>query len=133
MLIKKIEFPILGDERGSLIALENSKNIPFDVKRVYYIFGSKKDIRRGFHAHHKTNQLAICVSGSCSFLMDDGKQVENLTMNSKNIGLLIPPMVWHEMFDFSEDCILLVLADSLYDEADYIRSYQEFTKLTQKL
>ena len=133
MLIKKIEFPILGDERGSLIALENSKNIPFDVKRVYYIFGSKKDIRRGFHAHHKTNQLAICVSGSCSFLMDDGKQVENLTMNSKNIGLLIPSMVWHEMFDFSEDCILLVLADSLYDEADYIRSYQEFTKLTQKL
>jgi dTDP-4-dehydrorhamnose 3,5-epimerase-like enzyme len=131
MLIKKIDFPILGDERGSLIALENSKNIPFDVKRVYYIFGTKKDIRRGFHAHHKTNQLAICVSGSCSFLMDDGKQVENLTMNSKNIGLLIPPMVWHEMFDFSEDCILLVLADSLYDEADYIRSYQEFTKFAQ--
>jgi dTDP-4-dehydrorhamnose 3,5-epimerase-like enzyme len=131
MLIKKIDFPILGDERGSLIALENSQNIPFDVKRVYYIFGSKKDIRRGFHAHHKTNQLAICINGSCKFLMDDGKQVENLTMNSKNIGLLIPPMVWHEMFDFSEDCILLVLADSLYDEADYIRSYQEFTKFAQ--
>ena len=131
MLIKKIDFPILGDERGSLIALENSQNIPFDVKWVYYIFGSKKDIRRGFHAHHKTNQLAICINGSCKFLMDDGKQVENLTMNSKNIGLLIPPMVWHEMFDFSEDCILLVLADSLYDEADYIRSYQEFTKFAQ--
>jgi dTDP-4-dehydrorhamnose 3,5-epimerase-like enzyme len=131
MLIKKIDFPILGDERGSLIALENSQNIPFDVKRVYYIFGSKKDIRRGFHAHHKTNQLAICINGSCTFLMDDGKHVEHLTMDSKNIGLLIPPMVWHEMFDFSEDCILLVLADSLYDEADYIRNYQEFTKFAQ--
>lgn len=125
-LINLIEFKTLGDERGNLISLEQNQNIPFEIKRVYYLFGTKPDVARGFHAHKALRQLAICIQGNCRILMDNGKQKENVILNKPNIGLLIEPMMWHEMYDFSDDCVLMVLADEHYDEDDYIRDYTQF-------
>ncbi|UFK94528.1 sugar 3,4-ketoisomerase [Providencia rettgeri] len=125
-LINTIEFKKLGDERGSLVSLEQNKNIPFDVKRVYYIFGTKEGVSRGFHAHKELRQLAVCVRGSCRFIMDDGRNKEELILDTPHKGLLIEPMQWHEMHDFSEDCIIIVLASDYYAENDYIRDYKTF-------
>ncbi|MGN7510696.1 sugar 3,4-ketoisomerase [Aeromonas salmonicida] len=127
-LITLIDLPVLGDERGSLVALQGNRNIPFEIKRVYYIYGTQKGVARGFHAHKELKQVAICLSGSCRFVMDDGVQKNEVILNSPSQGLLIDVMQWHEMYDFSEDCILLVLASDIYDEADYIRNYNEYIK-----
>lgn len=127
-LINTIEFLELGDERGSLVSLEENKNIPFDIKRVYYIFGTKVNVSRGFHAHKKLRQLAVCVKGACTIKMDDGYNIESITLDSPTQGLLIEAMQWHEMSDFSEDCVLIVLANDCYEESDYIRDYKQFLK-----
>lgn len=128
---KIINFKTNGDDRGSLIAIENNHNIPFDIKRVYYIFGTKEGVRRGFHAHKNLKQLAICVSGSCKFLLDDGQTKEDIELNNPNEGLLIQGLIWREMYDFSPECVLLVLADEYYDENDYIRNYDDFLKVVK--
>ena len=127
-LIKTINFKPLGDERGSLVALEGSKVVPFDIKRVYYIFDTKQGVSRGFHAHRNLKQVAVCVTGSCRFILDNGKQREEFVLDKSTIGLLIDDLIWREMYDFSPDCVLLVLASEYYDEADYIRDYQAFLK-----
>ena len=126
MKIEIINFEIKGDERGSLISLEENKNIPFDIKRVYYIFNTVEGIRRGFHAHKKLKQLLVCVSGSCKVLLDDGKSKEEISLDNPSKSLLIESMIWREMFDFSPDCVLMVLANEVYDENDYLRDYQQF-------
>ncbi|MCP1601242.1 dTDP-4-dehydrorhamnose 3,5-epimerase-like enzyme [Aeromonas caviae] len=131
-LIKLIDFPVLGDERGSLLALEGNKNIPFDIKRVYYIYGTQNGVARGFHAHKELKQVAICLNGSCRFVMDNGIEKSDVVLNSPSQGLLIDTMQWHEMYDFSSDCILLVLASNVYDEADYIRNYDDFLQLAKR-
>jgi dTDP-4-dehydrorhamnose 3,5-epimerase-like enzyme len=125
-MINLINFNIIGDERGSLIALEENHNVPFDVKRVYYIFGTEQGVRRGYHAHKNLKQLAICISGSCTFLLDNGKQKKPIELTSPTQGLLIEGLIWREMYDFSPDCVLMVLADNYYDESDYIRDYNIF-------
>ncbi|RTL12773.1 MAG: WxcM-like domain-containing protein [Neisseriaceae bacterium] len=132
MCAQLINFEIKGDDRGSLIALEKKHNIPFEIKRVYYLFDTKTGIRRGFHAHHALQQIAICVHGSCEFLMDDGYEVEIIKLDNNHTGLMLPPYVWHEMFNFSPDCVLMVLANDFYDESDYIRSYQDFISMVNK-
>jgi len=129
MITKIIDFKLLGDARGSLIALEEHHNVPFDVKRVYYIFGTGEGVRRGFHAHKNLKQLAICTSGSCQFLLDDGKIQNHVQLNSPTQGLLIEGLIWREMYDFSADCVLMVLADNYYDESDYIRDYTTFLEV----
>jgi len=123
---KLINFKTLGDERGSLIAIEEGYNAPFDIKRVYYIFDTKKDVIRGYHAHVNLKQIAIAVKGNCTFIIDDGKKRENILLNNPNQGLLIEGLIWREMKDFSDDCVLVVLASEHYDESDYIRDYQKF-------
>jgi len=123
---KIVDFKTLGDERGSLIALEENYNTPFAIKRVYYIFDTKDGVRRGYHAHLDLKQMAICVKGSCKFLLDNGSTKEHIELNSPNKGLLIEGLIWREMYDFSEDCVLMVLADEHYDENDYIRDYDDF-------
>jgi dTDP-4-dehydrorhamnose 3,5-epimerase-like enzyme len=125
---KIVDFKTLGDERGSLIALEENYNTPFAIKRVYYIFDTKKDVRRGYHAHLALKQMAICVKGSCKFLLDDGIKQEQIKLSRPDQGLLIEGLIWREMYDFSEDCVLMVLADEHYDENDYIRDYDDFLK-----
>lgn len=131
-LIKLIDFPVLGDERGSLLVLEGNKHVPFDIKRVYYIYGTQEGVARGFHAHKKLQQVAICLKGSCRFVMDNGAEKSDVVLNSPSQGLLIDTMQWHEMYDFSCDCILLVLASDVYDEADYIRNYDDFLQLAKR-
>ena len=131
-LIKTVSFKPLGDERGSLVALEGNKNVPFDIKRVYYLFATKEGVVRGFHAHKNLKQVAVCVTGSCRFVLDDGSRKEDIILDSPTVGLIIEEMVWREMHDFSDDCVLLVLASESYDEDDYIRCYQEFIKVSGK-
>ena len=128
-LINTICFKSLGDERGSLVALEGNKSVPFDIKRVYYIFGTKEGVSRGFHAHRNLKQVAVCVTGSCRFVLDNGKQREEVVLDKSTIGLVIDDLTWREMYDFSSDCVLMVLANEHYDESDYIRDYQDFIKV----
>ncbi|WP_113627379.1 sugar 3,4-ketoisomerase [Pectobacterium peruviense] len=129
MQIKIIQLQTHGDDRGSLIALEQDQNIPFEIKRVYYLFSTKKNVRRGFHAHKELKQAVVAVRGSCRFLLDDGSEKIELLLDNPAQGLLIESFVWREMYDFSEDCVLMVLADRFYDESDYIRNYDEFIGL----
>ena len=126
MLARYVDFSVMGDDDGWLVALEAQKNIPFPIKRVYYIFGTGAGVRRGKHAHHALQQLMVCLAGSCKVLLDDGRQREEVQLASNRQGLFIDPLVWHEMFAFSSDCVLLVLADGWYDIADYIRDYDAF-------
>lgn len=121
-----IKFKTLGDDRGSLIALEENYNTAFAIKRVYYIFDTKEGVRRGYHAHIDLKQMAICVKGSCKFVVDDGQTRKEVLLNTPNQGLLIEGLIWREMYDFSQDCVLVVLASEHYDENDYIRDYQQF-------
>jgi dTDP-4-dehydrorhamnose 3,5-epimerase len=120
---------VKGDERGSLIALEGGLSLPFEVARVYYIYGTLEGVARGFHAHRDLHQLAICVSGSCTMIIDDGRERRAIKLDRPDHGLSIGPMLWREMHDFSRDCVLLVLASRPYDEADYIRDYDDFVAL----
>lgn len=123
-----IPLQIHGDDRGSLIALENGHNLPFDVKRVYYIYGTKEGVSRGFHAHKKLKQLLIAVSGNVTIKCEYNEQKKEYKLSRPDEGLLIEGLVWREMHDFSPDCVLLVLADDYYSEVDYIRDYQVFLK-----
>ncbi len=123
-----LEFKSNGDDRGSLVALESDKNIPFEIKRVYYIFDTKSGVVRGLHAHKDLSQVMVCLKGSCRVMLDNGLLKEQVVLDSPNKGLLIDSMMWREMHGFSEDCVLLVLANEHYDESDYIRDYDEFVK-----
>ena len=125
-LIELIEFKALGDERGCLISLEQKYNIPFELRRVYYLYGTEEGASRGFHAHKALEQVAICVAGRCRFVLDDGRNREEIVLDSPEKGLYIGNNIWREMYDFSTDCVLLVLASELYDESDYIRDYAEY-------
>ena len=115
-----------GDNRGTLIALEQMANIPFEIKRVYYMFDTVSGVRRGFHAHKCLKQMLICVHGSCKILLDDGSEKQEVLLDKPNKGLIIESNIWREMFDFSEDAVLMVVASELYDESDYIRNYDDF-------
>lgn len=127
-LVKWVELQILGDQRGSLVALEQGMAAPFEIKRVYFIYDTASGISRGFHAHRNLKQLAICVSGKCRMVLDDGSTRAEAWLDNPAKGLLIESMVWREMHDFSPDCVLLVLASEHYDESDYIRNYDDFTE-----
>ena len=127
-----IDFKTLGDDRGSLIAIEEGYNVPFPIKRVYYIFDTKKGVERGFHAHINLKQVAVVVKGSCVFVLDDGYNKKEINLDNPNQGLLIEGLIWREIKSFSNDCVLVVLASEHYNEEDYIRNYDEFTKMVNK-
>lgn len=131
--VKLIEFSSNGDHRGQLVSLEQDRNIPFDIQRVYYIFSTKEGVGRGFHAHIDLKQVAICVKGSCRFVLDNGEEKQEIVLDSPTTGIFIDSLVWREMHDFSHDCVLMVIASELYDESDYIRDYDDFLKLAQRL
>jgi len=126
MNIQFLQLQTHGDDRGSLIALEEGKNIPFSVKRVYYMFDTREGVRRGFHAHRTLKQVAVAVRGSCRFMLDDGREKIDIRLDHPHQGLLIESFIWREIYDFSEDCVLMVLADQLYTESDYVRDYASF-------
>ena len=117
-----------GDIRGGLVSIEIGKNktIPFDIKRIYYIFNTRDNVVRGKHAHKNLKQVVFAINGSCKMLLDSGTKKNIVDLNNPTKGLLIKNNIWREIYDFSEDCILLVLASEHFDESDYIRDYNEF-------
>jgi len=133
MKIELIPLQIHGDERGSLVSLETKNNIPFEIKRVYYLFDTLKGVTRGFHAHKALKQLAIVLRGSCRFILDDGSERISVLLDNPTQGLLIESFMWREMECFSPDCLLLVLADQEYDESDYVRDYDQFKKMVKNV
>ena len=128
MEIKMYSFQQHGDDRGQLVALEEFKDIPFSIKRVYYIYDTAAGVTRGFHAHRSLEQILICIHGSCKIRLDDSREQAIVPLDKPYEGLYIGHDMWREMFDFSPDAVLLVLASELYNEADYIRNYDEFLK-----
>ena len=131
-IAKLYDFPLLGDARGSLVVMDKNSGVPFIVKRGYYLFGTAQGQSRGFHAHKNLHQIAICVSGRCRMVLDNGIVRQDVWLNSATLGIDLPPMLWHEMYDFSSDCVLLVLASDYYDESDYVRDYKEFIDYSSK-
>ncbi|HCJ08034.1 MAG TPA: WxcM-like domain-containing protein [Lachnospiraceae bacterium] len=130
--VKMLEFPQHGDERGHLVVAEGEKDIPFDIKRVFYIFGSDHDVVRGQHANSKTQFVLINVAGTSKVKVKDGEGNEAIyCLNRPHTGIYLPTMVWKEMYDFSGDSVLLVLASEHYDPEEYIRDYDTFVKMIQ--
>jgi dTDP-4-dehydrorhamnose 3,5-epimerase-like enzyme len=127
-----IDFDRHGDERGMLVALEEGRKIPFTIRRVYYLFDTKPLVRRGYHAHRSLKQVMVAVSGRVKIHLDDGFESTEVTLDSPYQGLVLESMLWREMSEFSRDCVLMVLADQLYDPGDYIRDYQEFCTLAKQ-
>jgi dTDP-4-dehydrorhamnose 3,5-epimerase-like enzyme len=120
-----------GDARGQLLIAEVGQHLPFSAQRVYFMRGMPAGSARGHHAHRALQQFALAISGAVTLHMDDGRERWQVRLDSGATGLCIPPMVWHEMHDFSGDCVLLVLASEPYKEADYIRERREFEELTR--
>ena len=128
MQIVKYVFQQHGDERGQLVALEEHKDIPFEIKRVYYMYDTGKGVTRGQHAHKSLEQILICIHGSCKLMLDNGKEKKIVSLETPYEGLYISNNIWREMYDFSSDAVLMVLASDVYKEEDYIRNYDEFLK-----
>ncbi len=126
MQVVKYVFQPHGDDRGQLVALEEMKDIPLRIKRVNYMSDTGAGVTRGYHAHKSLEQILICIHGSCKIRLDNGKEKKVIPLEKPYEGLYVSNAMWREMFDFSPDAVLMVLASELYDEADYIRNYDEF-------
>lgn len=126
MNIEKIKLPDFSDKRGNLIAIEGNSNIPFAIKRIYYMFGSDQNVTRGLHAHYNLRQVFIPMHGSCEIKLCDGKETKIILLDTPKEGLLLNTMIWREVTNFSHDCVLMVIASEHYDEEDYIRNFDEF-------
>lgn len=128
-----LNFKIHGDHAGSMVVLQPGQQCPFDVKRVYYIWGTDCDTVRGRHAHYKLEQLIVCMAGSCDFILDNGCERAKVHLDNPSKGLYIKHNIWREFTNFSKDCVIMVLASEKYDEADYIRNYQAFLQHVNKI
>jgi dTDP-4-dehydrorhamnose 3,5-epimerase-like enzyme len=117
---------VAGDQRGSLVALQETHEIPFEIKRVYLVYDTQPGVERGHHAHKSLEQWAVCVSGSCLFTVDDGHERRDVVLDSPEKGLHIGSGIWREMRDFTPGAVLMVIASTQYDLDDYIRSYDDF-------
>lgn len=123
-----LDLKVHGDERGKLVALESLGNVPFEIKRVYYIFDTSPEFVRGKHAHKNLEQIVIAIDGACQFYLDDGEQTAEIWLNRPDKGLYLGKNLWREMRHFSYGCKLMVLANSYYNEKEYIRDYQAFLR-----
>ncbi len=132
MQIVKYAFQQHGDSRGMLVALEEFKDIPFEIKRVYFMYNTGSNVHRGFHAHRNLEQILICIHGSCKILLDNGEEKKIVSLEKPYEGLYVSNNMWHEMYDFSEGAVLLVLASDYYNEEDYIRDYEKFKEMNTK-
>lgn len=127
--VKMLEFPQKGDDRGQLVIAEGGTGIPFEIKRVFYIYGTQKDVVRGQHANRKTEFVLVNVAGTSKVRIQDGEGNEILfCLNRPHTGIYLPTMVWKDMYDFSADSVLLVLASEHYDPEEYIRNYESFVE-----
>lgn len=127
--VQMLEFPQHGDERGHLVVVEGMKDIPFDIKRMFYIYGSDTNVVRGRHANRKSEFVMINVAGQSKVRVDDGRGNEAVfSINRPHTGLYLPKMIWKDMYDFSPDSVLLVLSNEAYDPTEYIRDYDAFVQ-----
>ena len=127
-----IDLKVMGDSRGKLVALEGMRNVPFEIKRVYWIYDTLPEQERGFHSHKNIEQIAVAMDGACEFVFDDGKTQETVLLNSPDKGLYIGTNLWHWMKNFSYGCKLMILASDYYDEKEYTRNYDDFLKEVNK-
>jgi len=123
-----IELPIVHDRRGNLTFIEGGRHVPFDIKRVYYLYDVPGGAERGGHAHKDLHQLIIAMSGSFDVILDDGREKKRFHLNRSYFGMYVCPMMWRELDNFSSGSVCMVLASNLYNEADYYRDYEEFRK-----
>ncbi len=128
-----INLPRITDPRGNLSFIEGGKHIPFDIKRVYYLYDVPGGSDRGSHAHKNLHQFIVAMSGSFDVTLDDGKIKKLFQLNRSYNGLYVCPMMWRDLDNFSSGAVCMVLASAHYDENDYIRDYSQFTSLTSKL
>lgn len=126
MQIVKYQFQQHGDERGQLVSLEEVVDIPFQIKRVYYMYDTGEGVVRGKHAHKTLQQILICIHGSCKISLDNGREKKQVYLEKPYEGLYVPNNMWREMYDFSKDAVLMCLASEVYNEDDYIRNYEDF-------
>ena len=126
---RKVEFIQRGDDRGHLVIIEGMKEIPFDIKRVFYIYGSQKDVVRGKHANMRSEFVLINVQGTSKIKVTDGRNEEIYDLNEPHSGVYVPRMLWKEMYDFSEDSILLVLSNEHYDKSEYINDFETYKEI----
>lgn len=132
-VVRMLEFSQKGDERGHLVIVEGMKDIPFEIKRIFYIYGSDQEVVRGQHANKESKFVLINVSGQSKVKVKDGKGNEAIfSLNRPHTGIYLPQMVWKDMYDFSEDSVLLCLASEHYNAAEYIRDYNEFVKIVNQ-
>lgn len=131
--VKFLEFLPFGDSRGHLVVIEGNKNIPFEIKRIFYIYGSDKNVVRGQHANKESSFILINVSGSSKVRVTDGKEEKIFVLDKQNVGMYIPKMIWKDMYDFSPDSVLLVLSDQYYDNKEYIRDFEEYKEFINKI
>lgn len=127
-----INFTDLGDERGKLVVIEGGLAIPFDIQRVFYIYGSDSTVVRGKHANRESEFVLINVAGTSKVRITDGSEELIIELNKPMMGVYIPKMIWKDMYDFSEDSVLLVLASTHYNGKEYIRDYEEYIKIMEK-
>lgn len=125
---KTIFFNEMGDERGNLVVIEGEQDIPFSIKRIFYMYGSDPDIIRGQHANRISSFVLVNVSGTSKVRITDGEEEIIVILDKPRMGIYIPPMYWKDMYDFSSDSVLLVLSDEHYDSNEYIRDYSEYLK-----
>ena len=130
---RMLTFNELGDERGNLVAIEGNEDIPFDIKRVFYMYGTDNTMVRGQHANKESEFVLINVSGSSKIKVDDGKGHEEIIcLDKPKMGVYIPRMIWKEMYHFSSDSVILCLASTHYNGSEYIRDYEEYKKLVNE-
>lgn len=127
---RKLNLQQHGDNRGTLVAIESLREIPFQVNRVYYLFNTVSNESRGFHAHKNLEQLLVCLSGSCDLKVENHDGETLYKLDSPTEAIYLKNLVWREMHNFSKDCVLLVLASDVYSDKDYIRDYNEFKRLS---
>ena len=125
-LCKTVNLPKISDPRGNLTFIEGGSHIPFDIKRVYYLYDVPGGAERGGHAHKELHQLIIAMSGSFDVVLDDGNQKKRFHLNRSYSGLYVCPMIWRELDNFSSGSVCMVLASNYYDEADYYRNFEDF-------
>ena len=124
-----IRHKVLGDHRGQLVVIEGKDDVPFDIKRVFYIYGTQNKVSRGDHSHYNTKQYLIAVNGSCKVTLDNGKTKQTFDLDEPNKGLFQDALIWGTMHDFSDDCVLLVFANDCYKSEDYITNYSKFLEV----
>ena len=132
MQIVKYQFQQHGDDRGQLVSLEEYVDIPFEIKRVYYMYDTVPDQVRGYHAHKSLEQILICIHGSCKVLLDNGSEKKRVFLEKPYEGLYVPNNMWREMYDFAPETVLMCLASEVYNEEDYIRNYDDFLRFVGK-